>query len=96
MGMNTPIRRVGLVAKHNLDASAGVLAELAGWLEARGVEPAAQRHELVFSAAAHQRGHDFQDASVRHRECCSIARAWTISARQVFLRATARPATLKK
>jgi len=34
-----PIRRVGLVAKHKLDAAAGVLAELAGWLEARGVAP---------------------------------------------------------
>ena len=31
------IARVGLVAKHNLDAAAGVLAELAGWLEARSV-----------------------------------------------------------
>ena len=30
------IQRVGLVAKHHLDAAAGVLAELAGWLEARG------------------------------------------------------------
>ncbi len=47
--MNTPIRRVGLVAKHNLDASAGVLAELAGWLEARDVEPVFETHtaELV-------------------------------------------------
>ena len=47
--MNTPIRRVGLVAKHNLDASAGVLAEVAGWLEARGVEPVFETHtaELV-------------------------------------------------
>jgi NAD+ kinase len=35
----TPISRVGLVAKHNLDAAAGLLAELAGWLEARGVSP---------------------------------------------------------
>jgi NAD+ kinase len=34
-----PIRRVGLVAKHHLDAAAGVLAELAGWLEARDVRP---------------------------------------------------------
>ena len=33
------IERVGLVAKHRLDAAAGVLAELAGWLEARGIEP---------------------------------------------------------
>jgi NAD+ kinase len=42
--MNTPIRRVGLVAKHNLDASAGVLAEVAGWLEARGVDPVFETH----------------------------------------------------
>jgi NAD+ kinase len=42
--MNTPIRRVGLVAKHNLDASAGVLAEVAGWLDARGVEPVFETH----------------------------------------------------
>src|SRR5262245_22246795 len=32
------ITRVGLVAKHHLDAAAGVLAELAGWLEARHVQ----------------------------------------------------------
>jgi NAD+ kinase len=31
------IERVGLIAKHNLEAAAGVLAELAGWLEARSV-----------------------------------------------------------
>jgi NAD+ kinase len=31
------IRRVGLVAKHHLAAAAGVLAELADWLDARGV-----------------------------------------------------------
>ena len=42
--MNSPIRRVGLVAKHNLDAAAGVLAELAGWLEARAVEPVFETH----------------------------------------------------
>jgi NAD+ kinase len=34
-----PITRVGLVAKSGLDAAAGVLAELAGWLEARDIEP---------------------------------------------------------
>jgi NAD+ kinase len=32
-----PINDVGLVAKTRLDAAAGVLAELAGWLEARGI-----------------------------------------------------------
>lgn len=33
------IANVGLIAKRNLPAAAGVLAELAGWLEARGVQP---------------------------------------------------------
>ncbi len=33
------IRRVGLVAKRRLDAASGVLAELAGWLEAHQVSP---------------------------------------------------------
>jgi NAD+ kinase len=32
------------VAKHNLDAAAGVLAELAGWLEARAIEPVFETH----------------------------------------------------
>lgn len=40
----TPITRVGLVAKHNLDAAAGVVAELAGWLEARSVTPVFETH----------------------------------------------------
>ena len=35
----TRISRIGLVAKHDLQAAAGVLAELAGWLEARDVQP---------------------------------------------------------
>lgn len=34
-----PITRIGLVAKTRLGAAAGVLAELAGWLDARGVTP---------------------------------------------------------
>jgi NAD+ kinase len=33
------ITRVGLVAKTRLDAAAGVLVELAGWLDARGIVP---------------------------------------------------------
>lgn len=32
------ITRVGLIAKAHLEAAAGVLAELAGWLQARGVQ----------------------------------------------------------
>jgi NAD+ kinase len=43
-GRMTQIARVGLVAKHNLDAAAGVLAELAGWLEARDVTPVFETH----------------------------------------------------
>jgi len=35
----TAITRVGLVAKRRLEACSGVLAELAGWLEARDIEP---------------------------------------------------------
>ena len=31
------IQRVGLIAKHHLDAAAGVLVELDGWLAARGI-----------------------------------------------------------
>jgi NAD+ kinase len=33
-----PLSRIGLVAKTRLDAAAGVLAELAGWLDAHGVQ----------------------------------------------------------
>jgi NAD+ kinase len=44
-----PIRRVGLVAKHKLDAAAGVLAELAGWLEARGVSPVFETHTAALA-----------------------------------------------
>ena len=32
------MKRVGLIAKRGLDEASDVLAELAGWLEARGVQ----------------------------------------------------------
>jgi NAD+ kinase len=48
-GRMIPITRVGLVAKHNLDAAAGLLAELAGWLEARGVTPVFETHTAVLA-----------------------------------------------
>ena len=35
----TPITRIGIVAKTRLGAAAGVLVELADWLEARGITP---------------------------------------------------------
>ena len=37
--MPTTIERAGIVAKTRLGEAAGVVAELAGWLEARGVRP---------------------------------------------------------
>jgi NAD+ kinase len=37
MTLTAPLSRVGLVAKGRLGQAAGVIAELAGWLEARGV-----------------------------------------------------------
>jgi NAD+ kinase len=37
--MADAMTRVGLTAKRGLDAASGVLAELAGWLEARHVQP---------------------------------------------------------
>ena len=37
--MADAITRVGLTAKRGLGAASGVLAELAGWLEARDVRP---------------------------------------------------------
>jgi NAD+ kinase len=37
--MTRRISRVGLVAKQRVDAAASVLVELAGWLQARGLEP---------------------------------------------------------
>jgi NAD+ kinase len=43
------ITRVGLVAKTRLDAAAGVLAELASWLEARGVVPVFEADTAVLA-----------------------------------------------
>lgn len=43
------ISSVGLVAKHNLEAAAGILAELAGWLEARDVRPVFETDTAVLA-----------------------------------------------
>lgn len=45
----TAIRRVGLVAKTRLDAAAGVLAELAGWLDAQGVRAVFERETAALA-----------------------------------------------
>ncbi len=47
--MSTTTARVGLVAKHYLDAAAGVLAELAGWLEARGAQAVFERETAALA-----------------------------------------------
>src|SRR5688500_20251918 len=41
--------RAGLVAKHRLGPAAGVLAELAGWLEARGVRAVFESETAVLA-----------------------------------------------
>jgi NAD+ kinase len=47
-----PITRIGLVAKTRLDAAAGVLAELATWLEARGITPVFETGTAVLAGSA--------------------------------------------
>ena len=44
------VTRVGLVAKHRLDAAAGILAELAGWLEAQGVRAVFEAETAVLAS----------------------------------------------
>lgn len=43
------VTRVGLVAKHRLDAAAGVLAEVAGWLEGQGVRAVFETETAVLA-----------------------------------------------
>ena len=51
-----PITRVGLVAKTGLDAAAGVLAELAGWLEAREVRAVFETDTAALAGLPPNRG----------------------------------------
>ena len=44
------ITRVGLVAKHRLEAASGVQAELARWLQARNVEPVFEAETAALAA----------------------------------------------
>jgi NAD+ kinase len=55
--MTDTITRVGLTAKRGLEAASEVLAELAGWLDARGVEAVfeIETAQLAGVAAAHPR-----------------------------------------
>jgi NAD+ kinase len=51
-----PITRVGLVAKTGLDPAAGVLAELAGWLEAREVRAVFETDTAALAGLPSNRG----------------------------------------
>ena len=62
------IERVGLIAKHSLDAAAGMLAELGGWLEARGRPRGVRdRHRRARRPAAGPR--DQRAATICHAAC---------------------------
>ena len=43
------VTRIGLVAKHRLDAAAGVLAEVAGWLESQGIRAVFETETAVLA-----------------------------------------------
>ena len=65
-------------------------------VEPGAIEQSPERHELVLCAAAHQGRHDVQHACGRHGSTAAGMRPRAISARTVFLSATASPAMLKK
>jgi NAD+ kinase len=50
--MTDAIVRVGLTAKRGLDAASGLLAELAGWLEARNVQPVFETETATLAGLA--------------------------------------------
>ena len=89
------IQRVGLIAKHRLDAAAGVLAELAGWLEARDVRAVFETETaaLVGPAAGTPDGQPRRSAErLRSRRSCSAATARFIGmAGRIARRATDVP-----
>jgi NAD+ kinase len=58
--------RVGLVAKHYLDAAAGVLAELAGWLEARGAQAVFESETAALAGLPPGRPTQTRDDLPRH------------------------------
>jgi NAD+ kinase len=49
------VTRVGLIAKRGLDEASGVLAELAGWLEARGLTPVFEADTARLAGLPHSR-----------------------------------------
>ena len=57
--------RVGLIAKRGLSQASGVLAELAGWLEARGLEPVFESDTARLAALPPDRPSTSRDALPR-------------------------------
>jgi NAD+ kinase len=60
------VTRVGLVAKRRLDAAAGVLAELAGWLEARDVRAIFETETAALAGLPPGRPTSSRDELPRH------------------------------
>jgi NAD+ kinase len=60
------ITRVGLVAKHHLEAAAGVLAELAGWLEARELAAVFETETAALAGLPPERSTCSRDDLPRH------------------------------
>jgi NAD+ kinase len=56
-----PITRIGLVAKTRLEDAAGLLAELADWLQARGVTPVFETETAVLAGRASGETHSRDD-----------------------------------
>jgi NAD+ kinase len=62
------VKSVGLVAKRRLDAAAGVLAELAGWLEARGVNAVFETETAALAGLPRDRPTTARDDLPRNAE----------------------------
>jgi NAD+ kinase len=60
------VKRVGLVAKRRLDAAAGVLAELAGWLDARSVRAIFETETAALAGVPAGRPTSSRDELPRH------------------------------
>jgi NAD+ kinase len=63
-----PISRIGLVAKTRLDAAAGLLRELAGWLQARGVTPVFETDTAALAGRAASSDSYSRDDLPRHTD----------------------------
>jgi NAD+ kinase len=63
-----PITRIGLVAKTRLDGAAGLLRELASWLQARGVTPVFETETAALAGSGAARETHSRDDLPRHTD----------------------------